>query len=480
MAFDAVETVREVLGILEQQYVVVTLLRDVLDRGLQVAIGTETGVEPLAECSLVVAPYEIEGEQAGTIGVLGPTRMNYPQALAAVAVVSKRLEPSPHRGLSRASMPADYYELLGVAPRRDPGRDQAGLPPAGPRAAPRRQPRRSRRPRRGSRRSRVPTRRCPTPNVAGATTCSARKARPAARRRRSVRVRRRHRRHLRRVLRRRRGGFGRGGRRRRAAARRRPRGRRRPRVREGGVRRRAGHHRAHRGRVRDVPGHRRRPGTSPVDVSRVRRRRPGPPGAPVDPRPDGHGRAVRPVRRARPDHRAARAPTAAARAGAIEDKTYTVDVPAGVDTGSTLRLSGRGAAGVRGGGFGDLYVHVRVGPSDRGSSATATTSCTSCTSRSPRRCSAPHLPFETLDGEEDLVIPRGTQSGRVFRLRNRGVPHVEGRGRGDLLVQVVVDTPTELSPRGGGAAAPARRAAGRGGRAGRHRASCRRIRSAFK
>jgi heat-inducible transcriptional repressor len=90
-AFDAVETVRSVLTILEQQLVVVSLLRDVLDRGLSVAIGTETGVAPLAECSLVVAPYEIDGELAGSIGVLGPTRMNYPQALAAVAVVSRRL-----------------------------------------------------------------------------------------------------------------------------------------------------------------------------------------------------------------------------------------------------------------------------------------------------------------------------------------------------------------------------------------------------
>jgi heat-inducible transcriptional repressor len=90
-SFEAVDTVRQVLGMLEQQYVVVTVLRDVLDRGLQVAIGAETGLETLAECSLVVAPYEIEGEEAGTIGVLGPTRMNYPQALAAVAVVSKRL-----------------------------------------------------------------------------------------------------------------------------------------------------------------------------------------------------------------------------------------------------------------------------------------------------------------------------------------------------------------------------------------------------
>jgi heat-inducible transcriptional repressor len=90
-AFEAVETIREVLGILEQQLVVVTLLRDVIDRGLTVAIGAETGMAPLAECALVVAPYGIGGERAGTIGVLGPTRMNYPQALAAVAVVSKRL-----------------------------------------------------------------------------------------------------------------------------------------------------------------------------------------------------------------------------------------------------------------------------------------------------------------------------------------------------------------------------------------------------
>ena len=90
-AFDAVETVRQVLSILEEQYVVVTVVQDVLDRGQHVAIGAETGVVPLAECSLVVAPYEIEGERAGTIGVLGPTRMNYPQALAAVAVVGRRL-----------------------------------------------------------------------------------------------------------------------------------------------------------------------------------------------------------------------------------------------------------------------------------------------------------------------------------------------------------------------------------------------------
>ena len=90
-AFDAVETVRSVLGTLEEQLVVVTLLKDIIDRGLNVAIGTEHGVVPLAECSVVVAPYEVEGEPGGAIGLLGPTRMNYSQALAAVALVSQRL-----------------------------------------------------------------------------------------------------------------------------------------------------------------------------------------------------------------------------------------------------------------------------------------------------------------------------------------------------------------------------------------------------
>lgn len=91
-AFDAVETVQQVLHVLEEQLVVVTLLRDVVDRGLQVAIGSETGLDTLADAAVVVAPYTIDGERAGSIGVLGPARMNYKEALAAVAAVSNRLE----------------------------------------------------------------------------------------------------------------------------------------------------------------------------------------------------------------------------------------------------------------------------------------------------------------------------------------------------------------------------------------------------
>jgi len=90
-AFDAVDTVRTVLRTLEQQYVMVSLVRDILDRGLSVAIGAEHGVEPLAACSVIVKPVVVDGEQVGTIGVLGPTRMDYPQALATVEVVSDRL-----------------------------------------------------------------------------------------------------------------------------------------------------------------------------------------------------------------------------------------------------------------------------------------------------------------------------------------------------------------------------------------------------
>ena len=66
--------------------------------------------------------------------------------------------------------------------------------------------------------------------------------------------------------------------------------------------------------------------------------------------------------------------------------------------------------------------------------------------RSEQAALGAHLKYETLDGVEDLVIPAGTQGGRVFRLRGRGVPRVDGRGRGDLLVQVAVDTPERLSP----------------------------------
>jgi heat-inducible transcriptional repressor len=90
-SLEARETVEQVLGILEQQFVVVSLLKELVDRNVTVAIGSETGLSPLAECSLVLSPYRVDGEVAGTIAVLGPTRMDYQETVAAVAVVSQRL-----------------------------------------------------------------------------------------------------------------------------------------------------------------------------------------------------------------------------------------------------------------------------------------------------------------------------------------------------------------------------------------------------
>ena len=127
-----------------------------------------------------------------------------------------------------------------------------------------------------------------------------------------------------------------------------------------------------------------------------------------------------------------------------EEKAYTVDIPAGVDDGNTLQLGGRGAAGPRGGRPGDLFVHLRVRPDERfirqGNDVVHVLHVPMA-----QAALGAHLRYETLDGTEDLVIPRATQPGRVFRLRGRGVPDVNGRGRGDLLVQVVVDTPTDLT-----------------------------------
>jgi molecular chaperone DnaJ len=126
-----------------------------------------------------------------------------------------------------------------------------------------------------------------------------------------------------------------------------------------------------------------------------------------------------------------------------EERTLTVEVPAGVDDGSTLRLTGRGAAGPRGGSAGDLYVHLTVVASERFRRQGYDLVHELHVPMTQAALGA-HLPFETLDGTEDLVLPAGTQTGRVFRLRGRGVPYVDGRGRGDLLVQVVVDTPAGL------------------------------------
>ncbi len=128
----------------------------------------------------------------------------------------------------------------------------------------------------------------------------------------------------------------------------------------------------------------------------------------------------------------------------ITEKTYQVDVPAGVDTGSTLRLTGRGAVGPRGGGAGDLYVHIRVAEHDvftrHGDDLFAAIPVSIA-----QAALGTKVVLTTLDGDEEIIVPAGTQPGREFVFRNRGVHRLQGRGRGDLRVSVDVRVPTKLT-----------------------------------
>lgn len=128
----------------------------------------------------------------------------------------------------------------------------------------------------------------------------------------------------------------------------------------------------------------------------------------------------------------------------ITEKTYQVDVPAGVDTGSTLRLTGRGAVGPRGGGAGDLYVHIRVAAHD-----TFTRDGDDLVADLPismvQAALGTKIMLPTLDGEEEITVPAGTQPGKEFVFRQRGAHRLHGRGRGDVRVRITVQIPTKLT-----------------------------------
>ena len=127
-----------------------------------------------------------------------------------------------------------------------------------------------------------------------------------------------------------------------------------------------------------------------------------------------------------------------------EHVSLVVRVPPGVDSGATLRLSGRGSVGPRGGPAGDLYVHLRVAESDtfvrQGESLVAELPVTML-----QAALEATVTFETLDGPRDLAVKAGTQPNDTIRLGGLGVPRANGRGRGDLHVVVRVDIPKKLS-----------------------------------
>jgi molecular chaperone DnaJ len=125
-------------------------------------------------------------------------------------------------------------------------------------------------------------------------------------------------------------------------------------------------------------------------------------------------------------------------------RNIKVKVPPGVDNGSRLRLSGEGEAGVRGGPPGDLYVYIHVKPHRVFKREGDDLICEVPVSFT-QAALGDELDVPTLEGTEKLRIPEGTQSGTIFRIRGKGVPHVNGYGRGDQHVRIQVVTPSKLT-----------------------------------
>jgi len=125
-------------------------------------------------------------------------------------------------------------------------------------------------------------------------------------------------------------------------------------------------------------------------------------------------------------------------------KTLSVKVPAGVDDGDRIRLSGEGEAGRNGGPSGDLYVEIRVNPHKLFTREGADLACEVPISIATATLGG-EVELPTLNGNVALKVPAGTQSGKVFRLRGKGVSTVRDARQGDLFAKVAVETPINLS-----------------------------------
>ncbi len=125
-------------------------------------------------------------------------------------------------------------------------------------------------------------------------------------------------------------------------------------------------------------------------------------------------------------------------------ETITVDIPAGIDDGQTIRVTGEGESGQRGAEPGHLYVTVRVKPSQvfrrEGADVGVTVPITY-----PQAVLGDEIDIPTLTGKEKLKVPAGTPSGKTFGLRGKGMPKVGSGGHGDLHVTVEVHVPKKLS-----------------------------------
>jgi molecular chaperone DnaJ len=139
--------------------------------------------------------------------------------------------------------------------------------------------------------------------------------------------------------------------------------------------------------------------------------------------------------------------TTCAGAGRVKrHKTLSVKIPAGVDDGDRIRLSGEGEAGVNGGPSGDLYVVIHLKPHEVFTREGNDLHCEMPISFTKAALGG-EIDIPTLEGSAKVKIPPETQSGKVFRLRGKGIKGVRSQVHGDLLVHVVLETPINLTPR---------------------------------
>jgi molecular chaperone DnaJ len=125
-------------------------------------------------------------------------------------------------------------------------------------------------------------------------------------------------------------------------------------------------------------------------------------------------------------------------------KIVSVKIPAGVEAGSRLRLRGEGEQGEFGGPYGDLYVFLNVKPHEIFQRSGVDVFCRITISFIQASLGAT-IEVPTLNGNEKLKIPKGTQPGKIFRLKGKGIPHLRGYGKGDEIIETVVTIPTDLN-----------------------------------
>ncbi|MGR3616894.1 MAG: molecular chaperone DnaJ [Paracoccaceae bacterium] len=134
--------------------------------------------------------------------------------------------------------------------------------------------------------------------------------------------------------------------------------------------------------------------------------------------------------------------------GRVEkDRSLSVNIPAGVETGTRIRLAGEGEAGMRGGPPGDLYIFVEVAGHDLFERENVNLYCRVPVSMSKAALGG-SIEVPTIDGGRGRVqIPEGSQSGRQMRLRGKGMPALRGGGTGDMFIELAVETPVNLTSR---------------------------------